>query len=434
MRLDEDLSGFYELAAEDPELAWVTTGAGRLVRSPTVFEEVVKTICTTNCAWSATERMVGALVEHLGEPAAGAAADGPYGRAFPTPAAMAAADEAFYRDTVRAGYRGAYLRTLAADVASGELDLEELGRIGRDDLPDDEVAERLLALPGVGPYAAAHVMMLLGRYSRLVLDSWTRPKYASLNGGRTVKDSTLERRFRRWAVRRARLARSHARLGPRHVTPGRYRDGARRVAPIGIAAFAFGASYGVLAQTSGFGSVEAIVMSATTFAGSAQFAAASILGAAGGVVSAIVAATLLNARYAPISVSMAPVFTGGVVRRLLESQLIVDESWAVSRRADGAFDRRLLVGAGLVLYPCWITGTAVGAIAGDALADPASLGLDAAFPALFLALLVPQVRSRQALAAAVLGGAIALVLLPITPAGVPIVAASAACLIGWRKP
>ena len=90
-------------------------------------------------------------------------------------------------------------------------------------------------------------------------------------------------------------------------------------------------------------------MSATTFAGSAQFAAASILGAAGGIVSAIVAATLLNARYAPISVSMAPVFTGGVVRRLLESQLIVDESWAVSRRADGAFDRRLLVGAGLAL-------------------------------------------------------------------------------------
>jgi 3-methyladenine DNA glycosylase/8-oxoguanine DNA glycosylase len=142
--------------------------------------------------------MVGALVEHLGEPAAGAATDGPFGRAFPTPAAMAAADEAFYRDTVRAGYRGAYLRTLAADVASGELDLEELGRIGHDELPDDEVAERLLALPGVGPYAAAHVMMLLGRYSRLVLDSWTRPKYASLNGGRRVKDTTLVRRFRRY--------------------------------------------------------------------------------------------------------------------------------------------------------------------------------------------------------------------------------------------
>ena len=91
---------------------------GRLVRSPTVFEEVVKTICTTNCAWSATERMVGALVEHLGEPAVGAP-DGPYGRAFPTPEAMAAADEGFYRDVVRAGYRGAYLRSLAADVADG---------------------------------------------------------------------------------------------------------------------------------------------------------------------------------------------------------------------------------------------------------------------------------------------------------------------------
>jgi N-glycosylase/DNA lyase len=199
LRLDEDLSPFYARASEDPALAWAAAeGAGRLVRSPTVFEEVVKTICTTNCAWSATERMVGALVAHLGEPAAGAAADGPYGRAFPTPAAMAEAGEGFYRDVARAGYRGAYLRSLAADVASGELDLETLGRASRDELPDDEVAARLLALPGVGPYAAAHVMLLLGRYSRLVLDSWTRPKYAQLNGGRRTKDSTIERRFRRY--------------------------------------------------------------------------------------------------------------------------------------------------------------------------------------------------------------------------------------------
>ena len=117
-RLDEDLSPFYAAAASDPDLAWATQGAGRLVRSPTVFEEVVKTICTTNCAWSATERMVGALVEHLGEPAVGAP-DGPYGRAFPTPEAMAAADESFYRDVMRAGYRGAYLQSLAADVAIG---------------------------------------------------------------------------------------------------------------------------------------------------------------------------------------------------------------------------------------------------------------------------------------------------------------------------
>jgi len=198
LRLDEDLSPFYARAATDPDLAWTIGGAGRLVRSPTVFEEVVKTICTTNCTWSATERMVGALVERLGEPATGAPTDGPYGRAFPTPAAMAAVDESFYRDVMRAGYRGAYLRSLAADAASGALDLEELGRAGRQELPDDELAARLLALPGVGPYAAAHIMMLLGRYSRLVLDSWTRPKYARLNGGRPVKDSTIERRFRRY--------------------------------------------------------------------------------------------------------------------------------------------------------------------------------------------------------------------------------------------
>ena len=158
----------------------------------------MKTICTTNCAWSGTVRMVSALVEHLGEPAAAAAPDGPYGRAFPTPAAMAEADLDFYRDVARAGYRGAYLRSLASSVVSGELDLEALGRASREELPDDDLAARLLALPGVGPYAAAHVMMMLGRYSRLILDSWTRPTYARLTGGRAKKDATIERRFRRY--------------------------------------------------------------------------------------------------------------------------------------------------------------------------------------------------------------------------------------------
>jgi 3-methyladenine DNA glycosylase/8-oxoguanine DNA glycosylase len=194
LRLDEDLSPFYELAAKDLDLAWVTEGAGRLIRNPTVFEEVVKTICTTNCTWSATVRMVNALVANLGEPAVGAPKDGPYGRAFPTPAAMADADLGFYTDTVRAGYRGAYLQSLAQAVATGELDLEALAS---EELSDEETEARLLALPGVGPYAAAHVMMLLGRYHRLVLDSWTRPTYARLTGGRPKKDTTIERRFRR---------------------------------------------------------------------------------------------------------------------------------------------------------------------------------------------------------------------------------------------
>ena len=197
LRLDEDLSDSYALAASDPDLAWATEGAGRLARSPTVFEDVVKTVCTTNCAWSATERMVSALVEHLGEPAPDAPAAGPYGRAFPTPAAMAEAGDGFYRDIVRAGYRGRYLRALAQSVADGALDLEELVRAGRAELTDDQVEARLLALPGVGPYAAAHVMMLLGRYSRLVLDSWTRPKFARLTGA-PADDGAIVARFARY--------------------------------------------------------------------------------------------------------------------------------------------------------------------------------------------------------------------------------------------
>jgi len=216
------------------------------------------------------------------------------------------------------------------------------------------------------------------------------------------------------------------------LTETRYRDGARRIAPIAVAAAAFGASFGVLASTAGFDAVAAVVMSATTFAGSAQFAAASVLGAGGGVAAAAASASMLNGRYAPIGLSVAPVIRGGALRRLVESQLVVDESWALSRRPDGSYDRHLLIGGGLTLYVVWVGGTAAGAFAGDALGDPERYGLDAAFPALFLALLVPQVRSRRALAAALAGGAIALALLPFTPAGIPIIAASAACLLGLR--
>jgi 3-methyladenine DNA glycosylase/8-oxoguanine DNA glycosylase len=188
LRLDADLSGFYEAARADADLGWASTGAGRMLRSPTVFEDVVKTICTTNCTWSATVRMTTALVDNLG-------LEAPDGRrTFPAPAAMAESRERFYRDVVRAGYRGPYLRSLATAVAAGRLDLEALND---PELPDDEVAARLLALPGCGPYATAHMMMLLGRYSRLILDSWTRPKYARLNG-RKASDKTIERRFRRY--------------------------------------------------------------------------------------------------------------------------------------------------------------------------------------------------------------------------------------------
>jgi len=195
----------------------------------------------------------------------------------------------------------------------------------------------------------------------------------------------------------------------------------------------FGASFGLVAQAAGLGALASVVMSATTFAGSAQFAAASVLSTAGSVGAAAVAAILLNARYVPIGISVAPVIRGGWLRRLLEAQLVVDESWAFSRRPDGRHDRGVLIGAGLVLYACWVGGTAAGAFGGQALGNPDSLGLDAAFAALFLALLVLQMNTRRALLAAVLGGTITFVLIPFTSPGVPIVAATAACLVGWRK-
>jgi len=195
LRFDQNLAPFYALSATDPDLAWVATGAGRMTRCATVFEDVVKTICTTNCNWGATVKMISALVEHLGEPVAGASATGPWGRTFPTPAAMAAADEAFYRDVVRAGYRGRYLQALARSVVDGAVDLERLSTVTPEELSDDDLAKHLLALPGVGPYAAAHIMMMIGRSSRPIFDSWTRPTYARIVGRETVPDSEILARF-----------------------------------------------------------------------------------------------------------------------------------------------------------------------------------------------------------------------------------------------
>jgi len=197
LRLDQDLSGFYALLHDDPELSWASRGAGRMLQSPSAFEDVVKTICTTNCAWSATVRMVDALVSHLGEPAVGGS--GPTTNAFPSARAMAEAPPDFYRDVVRAGYRGAYLADLAGRVDRGDVDLEALARTTPEELGDDDLERALLELPGVGPYAAAHIMMTFGRSSRLILDSWTRPKYARVLGrSKPVADATIRRRFRRY--------------------------------------------------------------------------------------------------------------------------------------------------------------------------------------------------------------------------------------------
>jgi len=212
-----------------------------------------------------------------------------------------------------------------------------------------------------------------------------------------------------------------------------HRDGVRATLPLSIAVLGFGVSFGVLARAAGMGSVAPIVMSGTTFAGSAQFAATSVLSTGGSVATAVVAAVLLNARYAPIGVSVAPYLKGPWWSRFLHAQLVVDESWAISAEGDGRYNPRVLLGAGLMLYVAWVGGTTLGVLFGEVIGDPGRLGLDAAFPALFLGLLVPQLTSARAKQAAVLGAVIALVLTPIAPPGVPIIAAGAACLLGWRR-
>jgi 4-azaleucine resistance transporter AzlC len=216
-----------------------------------------------------------------------------------------------------------------------------------------------------------------------------------------------------------------ANVGPR------IRDGVRAALPLAPSPILFGLSYGVLADATGFGAAAAVVMSATTFAGAAQFASVSVLDAGGTLAAAVLAAIFLNARYVAISVTVASIFPGGRLRRLVESQAIVDESWALSGRR-GRFEWPILIGSGLVFYVLWVACTALGTAIGGVLEDPNALGLDAAFAALFLALAVPYLRARRARQAAALAAAITLVLIPFAPAGVPIIAAATACLVGLR--
>ena len=211
------------------------------------------------------------------------------------------------------------------------------------------------------------------------------------------------------------------------------RKGLRIFAPLLPAVVALGASVGVLARASHFSAAAVIVMSATTFAGSSQVAAISVLGAGGGVVAAVVAALLLNVRYAPIGITVAQSFRGRVWRRLAEAQLVVDESWALAGGGTPRFDRRVMLGIGAGLWVAWVGGTAVGALLGGVVSDPSVFGLDGAFAALFFALLLAQLTSRRAVAVAVAGASIAALLTPLTPPGVPIIAATAAVLVGWKR-
>jgi 4-azaleucine resistance transporter AzlC len=210
--------------------------------------------------------------------------------------------------------------------------------------------------------------------------------------------------------------------------------GARAGLPFAIATVVLGVSFGVLARQLGWGVAAPIACSLLVLSGSAQFAAASILGAGGGVGAATVAAVFVNARFLPMGLAVAPSLAGGRLRRAAEGQMVVDASWALANRGDGTFERRYLIGATVPQLGAWIGGTAVGAVVGGLLGDPEALGLDVVFPAFFLVLLAEELRDRRAVAVAVLGGLVALCLVPLVPPGVPVVAACGAALLGlWSR-
>ncbi|HLM50304.1 MAG TPA: AzlC family ABC transporter permease [Solirubrobacteraceae bacterium] len=218
-----------------------------------------------------------------------------------------------------------------------------------------------------------------------------------------------------------------------HDRRTRFRIGVRQGAPFAVAGGLLALSFGVVAQDVGFSAIAAIVMSALVFAGSAQFAALSILAQGGGVGAAVLAAALMNSRFLPMGVALGPSLPGGAVRRAAQGQAVVDASWAMAAREDGTFDRWLLFGATAIQYVGWVGGTVVGAFTGDLLGDAEQLGLDAIYPAFFLALLLKETRGRRAIGVAGLGAAIALALVPVAPPGVPVLAASAAALVGLRR-
>ena len=193
-RLDDDLKPFYQVISTEPEFAWIAEqGAGRLLRSPTVFEDLVKMICTTNCSWALTQKMVTSLVNELGT----ASDDGR--KSFPAAEVMARESTAFYRDKIRSGYRAPYLKELAQRVASGELDVESWLR---SDASLADLLKEMKSVKGVGNYAAENVLKLIGRYDGLALDSWTRAKFAAMrNSGRVANDKKILRfysRFKSW--------------------------------------------------------------------------------------------------------------------------------------------------------------------------------------------------------------------------------------------
>ena len=188
LRLTEDFSDFYRETRRYPKYRWIAKAkTGRLLRAPSVFEDIVKMICTTNCSWALTEIMINNLVENLG------ASFNDSHKSFPSPEALAGTSEGFLRKKIKAGYRSPFLLEFANKVANGKLDVECWRS---SELRTEELFQELCSIKGVGVYSAGNILKLLGRYDYLGLDSWVRAKYYEVyHHGRTVSDRTIERRY-----------------------------------------------------------------------------------------------------------------------------------------------------------------------------------------------------------------------------------------------
>jgi predicted branched-subunit amino acid permease len=213
-----------------------------------------------------------------------------------------------------------------------------------------------------------------------------------------------------------------------------YLAGMRAGLPFALVVGVVAISFGVLARSLGWGILAPIVFSVITFSVTAQFAVATVLGAGGGVFAAIAAAVLLNARFLPMGMAVAPFLKGGPLRRALEGQTILTTSWALAIRGGGHFDRAFMIDATVPQYVAWTVGTVVGVLANDIVADAETLGLDVIFPAFFLALVMRELRSggKRTIAVTVIAAAVAAALVPIGPPGVPVLAACGAALLGLK--
>ena len=213
--------------------------------------------------------------------------------------------------------------------------------------------------------------------------------------------------------------------------PSDIRTGMRAGLPLVLPTLLGGVSFGVLAQPI-MGSIAPVVMSLIVFSGAAQFAALTVLTAGGSAIAAIAAGMLMNGRWLPMGLAVGPFLSGGPLKRAAQALALVDASFALSSRGDGTYDRGVLIGATLPQAAAWTGGTLIGVLSSAALPNPATLGMDAMFPAFFAVLLAGEVRGRLPLIAAATGGLIALVLTPFAPPGVPVLAAVGAALIGIR--